>query len=138
MTAKKTKVKYSYDSRSLRHTMNTINAVLTLSMVALTKSCLKVLDCTDDADLGVSTLDAMPDIKCDSYSFWTTRLSAMLLLGIYNVVIPPVLFCGLFAAKLNGQIKDHKYLQGHGWFLLKYRPVRIVHLCTHLIHLVGN
>ena len=27
-------------------------------------------------------------------------------------------------AKQSGRIDDHDYLQGHGWFLLKYRPVR--------------
>ena len=125
---------------SLRHTMNTINAVLTLSMVALTKSCLKVLDCTNiwrysgrvGTTIAKSTLDAMPDIDCDSESFWTTRLSAMLLLFIYICIIPVALFAGLAIAKRSGRINDHEYLQGHGWFLLKYRPVRTaLHLISH-------
>ena len=93
-------------------------------MVALTKSCLKVLDCTYDAGLDMSTLDAMPDIDCDSETHQTTKWVAIHLLGIYIIVIPFALYRGLAAAKSTGRINDHEFLQGHGWFLLKYRPVR--------------
>ena len=67
-------------------------------MVALTKSCLKVLDCTYDAGLDRSTLDAMPDIDCDSLSFLPARIIAMPLLLLYNIIIPVALYRGLAAA----------------------------------------
>ena len=98
--------------------------VLTLSIVTLTKSCLKAVDCTHDEALGVATLDAMPDIVCSGFAYLKLELPAIILLVIYALVVPVLLLTSLLLAKQSGRIDDHDYLQGHGWFLLKYRPVR--------------
>eukprot|EP01045_Picozoa_sp_COSAG04_P008742 COSAG04_NODE_491_length_13463_cov_5.877432_13_plen_380_part_00 len=102
--------------------------VLTLSIVTLTKSCLKAVDCTYDEALGVSTLDAMPDVVCvDENGRWAIvpqLVPAVTLLIIHLACIPGMLFFSLLRAKQNGPIGKQKFQQRYGWLILKYRPVR--------------
>jgi hypothetical protein len=96
--------------------------VLTLSMVSLTKSCLHAIDCTEDAELGHATLDAMPDVLCDwqSRSFKMQKGLAITLMFIYDLLVPWGLFSVLALAQDSGHINEPEFLQAHGWYLQKY------------------
>ena len=109
------------DDGSYRRTVNTINAVFTLSMVSLTKSCLKAVVCTYDADLRIDYLDAMPDVECTGSSFKLQRGVGFALLLVYNYIIPLMLFFGLYKAKDQGCIDDPVYRQAHMWLVQKYQ-----------------
>ena len=96
--------------------------VLTLSMVSLTKSCLRAIDCTEDAELGHATLDAMPDVLCDwqSRSFKMQKGLAITLMLIYDILVPWGLFSVLALAQDSGRINEPEFRQAHGWYLQKY------------------
>ena len=125
---------------SMRHAHNTINAVMSLSIVALTATTIKVFACTYDTELDVRTLDALPDIDCDSSKFVAHQSVAFVLAIMYILVIPLCLLSKLANAGTNDQefdfgsqvgksttaeedrVREFEFLEAHGWFLLKYRP----------------
>jgi hypothetical protein len=72
----------------------------------------------------------MPDVECAGTTFLRQQYVAAGLILLYNLIIPAVLFNGLRAAKASGRIDDPDYLQGHGWFLGKYRSVRGLCACV--------
>ena len=102
--------------------------MITLSIVTLTKSCLRAVDCTYDEARGVSTLDAMPDVECDTMSavdpmFFLQAFSAVLLMVLYLLAIPGLIGGSLYRAKNADRLGERKFRQRYGWFLLKYRAV---------------
>ena len=100
--------------------------MISLSIVTLTKSCLRAVDCTYDEVLGIRTLDAMPDVRCDGDDpdFRQQAGMAFSLMAVYLLVVPVVLWFALYRTKRANRLGEHKFHERYGWFLLKYRPVR--------------
>ena len=103
--------------------------MISLSIVTLTKSCLRAVDCTYDDDRGISTLDVMPDVVCvDRMGVITDPFGqqaawALALMVIYVLVVPAMICAALHLAKQTERIGERGFQQRYGWFLLKYRPV---------------
>lgn len=94
--------------------------VLTLCMVSLTKSCLRAIDCTEDPDLRLSTLDVMPDVMCEGTTFYLQATAAGVLLFVYDLLIPLLIADTLHSARTSGQIYNLEFREKHGWYLRKY------------------
>ena len=73
--------------------------ITSLSIVTLTKSCLRAVDCTYDEARGDSTLDAMPDVQCDGQDFIRQAAWAWFLIFVYLLAVPVVVWSVLYHAK---------------------------------------
>ena len=98
-----------------RHSRNAMNAIFTIGLMALIRSCLKVIDCTDQADLGYSTLDALPDIQCFTGDHVSWVFISIFLLLIWTVIGPGYAFWHIRSGILVGRLHEQEFLEMHGW-----------------------
>lgn len=113
-------------TRQRLHSTNALTALYTLSVGALAKSCLHTFDCTQQPQLGYSTLDSDPAIVCDGPKqteyFSLMAGAGMLGFVLYAVVLPLGLFRRLWRAHRRGVIGSADFLQANAWVVLKYKP----------------
>jgi hypothetical protein len=64
----------------------------------------------------------MPDVECEGTTFQRQQFVAGVLILLYNLVIPAVLFTGLAKAKASGRIDDFEYRQGRYQTSVIVRP----------------
>merc|ERR1711871_1489248 len=89
------------------HATNAMVAVWTISLGPLVKSCIRAIDCSDFQEGGetISSLSTMPEIECWptgsvailddgtlENAFWIIMPLGMLLLLLYAVVVPVLVF----------------------------------------------
>jgi hypothetical protein len=107
-----------------RHAINARTAMYTLALPSLTRSWVKMIDCTKSPD-GRYMLDALPTQECDPADdefriFLSLGVSVALM---WAVIVPAKLFHACYSSAADG-VWTAEELEAHAWLLLKYKPTR--------------
>ena len=116
------------------HATNARIAVYTMAVGALVKSCVSSIACQEEVLGGTSgpyvddgsarvVMIAMPDEVCWTSDHSILAFFAVLMLVVYTIVVPAVLFCKAKNAAADGDWSSDE-LQQYGWLVLKYKPSR--------------
>jgi hypothetical protein len=99
------------------HSINARTAAYTLALPSLTRSWIKLVDCSLQPD-GTYKLVAHPGIECSSTFPIGTFFAC-----VWAVVVPARLFCILRQSAVDRQWSEEE-IKSHAWMLLKYKPNR--------------
>ena len=116
------------------HATNARIAAYTMAVGALVKSCVSSIACQEEVLGGISgpyvddgsarvVMIAMPDEVCWTSDHNSLAFFAVLMLVIYTIVVPVVLFYKAKSAAADGDWSSDE-LQQYGWLVLKYKPSR--------------